>query len=263
MKSSVLPFIIISLFSFNCFAATTPADATAPQTAEEVVADLNDLDSAESAEAESQDEALALVDEETLKLRFDTGYEAFEKEEYYLSAEQFFNFVTDANEGTKNREWGQFFLALSYQKLGFQHAAVDSFTQLLSKKPNPQITTAVLRYFEELSFTDSFDQELMIDFGLVNQDFGFVDEELQDFINYQQGLYNWRVGLVAWGDENFAQIDPASPYHFRAMYDIALQKVYAGDIDTAQELVNNILKHKELSEAFLAKTELLAGTPVL
>jgi hypothetical protein len=270
MRSSGLLFIFVITFSAASFAETSAVEAEAQSELQAISEDGQVVSSEGTSIAEQSttdengnvDEAevdLTLVDEETLKLRFDTGYEAFEKEDYYTSVEHFYNFVTDANEGTKNLEWGQFFLALSYQKLGLQHAAVDTFTQLLAKKPNPQITTAVLRYFEELSFTDSYDQELMIDFGLVNQDFGFVDEELQDFINYQQGLYNWRVGLVAWGDENFAQIGPESPYHYRAMYDIALQKVYAGDIETAQSLIDTILKHKDLPESFLAKAELLSA----
>jgi len=167
--------------------------------------------------------------------------------------------VEDVNEETLNREWGEFFLALSYQELGLQHASVDTFAHLLGSKPNPQIVAAVLRYFEELSLTDSYDQELMLDYGVVNQEFGFVEDDLQDFIHYQQGLYNWRVGLVSWGDENFARISSSSSYNYRVMFAQALRYVYHGDIEQALQLTQQILEQEELPQDLQADSELMAA----
>jgi hypothetical protein len=246
ISSRSLAFIICCLIGLpNLFAATTES---APMNG------APELEPTEAAETTSQ-----LVDDETLQRRFDQGFQSYQSGKYERAMQQLFSFVSDASEETLNVEWGEFFLALSYEELGLQHAAIDTYAHLLGRKPNPQIVSAVLRTFETLSFTDSYDQELMLDYGVVNQDFGFVDESLQDFINYQQGLYNWRVGLVSWGDENFSKVKPDSHYFHRINLAKAHRFVYHGDMANALSFVNQILEQTGLPDDLTADAELLAA----
>jgi tetratricopeptide (TPR) repeat protein len=188
----------------------------------------------------TQEEKVATVDEMFKKL-FRQGYEYYSKANYQQAAEVLLKFLSGRTPDEADYEWAEFFFGMSLNKLGYSHAAVDSLTNLVTRKPNPQIVSYILELLEQISRTGPYDREMLVDRALCDQSYGFVEGPVADFVHYYQGEYDWEHGLFLWGDDHFAKITPNSFYYHKYLFLRALRAIYADRIDEAVTLLKQVL----------------------
>ena len=184
----------------------------------------------------------ARTDEQAqLNQLFQQGYQYFSRKKYQESAECMLQFLNALTPDAQDYEWAEFFYGISLQKLGFTHAAVDTLTNLVTRKPNPQIVSYVLGLLERISRSGPFDKEMLIHRALCDQSYDFVDGPVAEFVHYYQGEYDWSHGLYAWGDQHFAKLPEESFYHNKYLFTSALRKIYDNRIDEAVALLKAVL----------------------
>ncbi|MEJ2040208.1 MAG: hypothetical protein P8X55_14940, partial [Desulfosarcinaceae bacterium] len=169
------------------------------------------------------------------------GYEHYAHRRYDEALEALYQFLGRKTTDDQDYEWAEFFFGISLKRLGFSHAAVDSLTHVVTRKPNPKIVSYSLEVLEAISRELPFDREMVIDRGLCDQSYGFVENDINDFVHYYQGEYDWEHGLFKWGDEHFAQIEKTSYYYNKYLFKRALREIYTDRIDTAIETLKEVL----------------------
>jgi len=169
------------------------------------------------------------------------GYRLYSKERYTEAADRLYAYVSQHSRDDEDYDWALFFLGISFHELGLSHAAVDTLSHVLTRKPNVRIVSYSLEILENITRTRPFDWETVVLNVLVDQEFGFVEGRLTDFVHYYQGLYDWEHGYEKWGDNHFAVLRPESSYYHRYRYQKALYRLYAGDLPEAIQLLEELL----------------------
>jgi hypothetical protein len=118
---------------------------------------------------------------------------------------------------------------------------VDTLTNLVTRKPNPQIVGYILELLENISRTQPFDRDMLIHRALCDQSYGFVEEQVSDFVHFYQGQYDWEHGLFAWGDKHFAKIEPDTFYYYKFLFERALREIYDDQVDAAVGILKQII----------------------
>jgi tetratricopeptide (TPR) repeat protein len=185
--------------------------------------------------------ALATSEEDAFRQLFRQGYEHYIKGKYRQASEVLYQFLSQRTPDETDYEWAEFFFGISLNKLGYSHAAVDTLSNLVTRKPNPQIVGFVLEFLEQISRSGSFDRDMLIHRALCDQSYGFVDGQVADFVHYYQGEYDWENGLFEWGDEHFAQIRPDTFYYYKYLFKRALRALYANRIDEAVTTLKQVI----------------------
>ena len=188
----------------------------------------------------TEDEKIATIDEKFKQL-FQQGYERYSKGKFQQAGEILFRFLSERTPDQADYEWAEFFFGISLYKLGYSHAAVDTLTNLATRKPNPQIVNYVLELLEKISRSGSFDRDMLIHRALCDQSYGFVEGPVADFIHYYQGEYDWEHGLFSWGDQHFAKIELDTFYYYKFQFKRALRAIYAERIDEAVDILKQVL----------------------
>jgi hypothetical protein len=171
---------------------------------------------------------------------FDTGYRLFSKNRFEEAAPQFYRYVSRNTVAADDYEWAEFFLGVCLKKTGFTHAAVDTLSRLITRKPNVQIVNYSLEIFEDISKTQPFDRDIVILKSVCDQDYEFVDPKLNDFINYHQGVFDWENGFEEWGRQHFEKIRKETYYYYDFLFQKALYAISRNDIDGAVALLTTI-----------------------
>jgi tetratricopeptide (TPR) repeat protein len=179
--------------------------------------------------------------EEAIKALFKQGYDCYSQKNYQQAAEHLLTFLNATTPDVMDHEWAEFFFGMSLYKLGYTHAAVDSLTHLVTRKPNPQIVNYVLELLERITRTLPHDKPLIVDRALCDQSYDFVEGRIADFIHYYQGEYDWEHGFFTWGDEHFAKIRKDTFYHNKYLFKRALREIYDNRIDTAISLLKTVI----------------------
>ena len=227
MRIRIQNIIVVSLFLAMSFAPAWPAPSS------QSLYPRLDRPPVASADKESEirsEEALAAVQDAEL---FYKGYKLYADGSYAEAARTLFQFVSEQTPDVTDYEWAEFFLGLSLEQLGYSHAAVDTLTSVMTRKPNPKIVAYSLEVLEQISRTMPFDRDMLIDRGVCDQSYGFVDGEMANFVHYYQGEYDWEHGLFGWGDDHFQQIESESHYFFKYLFKKALRSLYEGKVDEA------------------------------
>jgi tetratricopeptide (TPR) repeat protein len=185
------------------------------------------------AEAAEKEIEKAEAAEAEFRKNFRSGYELYSKGKYQKACERLYSFLSAGSPDDHDYEWAEFFFGISLYKLGYTHVAVDTLSNLVARKPNPQIVGYVLELMEKISRTVPFDNEMMIDRAICDQSYGFVEGNVADFVHYYQGEYDWEHGLFSWGDEHFGKIRKDSYYHNKFIFKRALRFIYDDRIDEA------------------------------
>ena len=172
---------------------------------------------------------------------FFQGYQHYTRERYPEACRDFFQYLTEHTPDDNDYQWAEFFFGVSLYHLGFTHAAVDTLTTVVTRKPNPKIVTYSLEILEEISRVLPFDQDLLIDRAVCDQNYEFIEGVTADFVHYYQGEYDWEHGLFEWGDDHFSQIPEKSYYYNKFLLKKALRRLYAGDPTQAISLLKSIL----------------------
>lgn len=176
------------------------------------------------------------------KESFYKGYDYFTKNNFKKASPLLFNYIRKNTRDADDYEWAEFFLGISLKNLGFSHAAVESLSYLVTRKPNTKIVTYVLELFEEITRTIPYDYDLLINNAVVDQDYGFVDSDITNFISYHQGVFDWRSGLTEWGNNHFGKIKKESYYHYRYQYQRSLYMILNNELDQAIKLQTRIIE---------------------
>jgi hypothetical protein len=69
------------------------------------------------------------------------GYDNYAHRRYDEALEALFEFLGRKTTDDQDYEWAEFFFGISLKRLGFSHAAVDSLTHVVTRKPNPKIVS--------------------------------------------------------------------------------------------------------------------------
>ncbi len=181
------------------------------------------------------------MDSDSLKSLFKIGYDCYSRKKYQVAAERLLTFLNATTPDVQDHEWAAFFFGMSLYKMGCSHAAVDSLTHLVTRKPNPQIVNYVLELLERITRTMPYDKSMVVDRALCDQSYGFVDGRIADFIHYYQGEYDWEHGFFAWGDEHFEKITKDTYYHNKYLFKRALREIYSDRIDSAISLLKTVI----------------------
>ncbi len=189
---------------------------------------------------DDEDEVFDEVEEGTGPL-FRKGYEHYVIEEYGAACEDMHQYMVERTPDDVDYEWAEFFFGISLKKRGYSHAAVDTLTNLVTRKPNPQIVSYSLELLEQISRSGPFDRDLLIDRGLSDQSYDFVEGEIADFVHYYQGEYDWEHGLFQWGDEHFDKIQPGTFYYHKYVFKKALRALYAEGPNKAIGLLKKVI----------------------
>jgi tetratricopeptide (TPR) repeat protein len=189
---------------------------------------------------QANDGKASAIDEKFREL-FEQGYERFSKGKYQRAGEILFRFLSERSPDDTDYEWAEFFFGISLYKLGYSHAAVDTLTNLVARKPNPQIVGYILELLEKISRSQPFDREMLIHRALCDQSYGFVEGTVADFIHYYQGEYDWEHGLFTWGDQHFAKIEPDTFYYYKFLFKRALRDIYADQVDEAVGILKKVI----------------------
>ncbi len=189
---------------------------------------------------DEESDMLAKVEEGAGPL-FRKGYEHYMREEYKAACQVLHEYMAEHTPNDTDYEWAEFFFGLGLKKRGYSHAAVDTLTNLVTRKPNPQIVSYSLELLEQISRYSPFDRDLMIDRGLADQSYDFVEDEIADFVHYYQGEYDWEHGLFQWGDEHFSKIQPGTFYYRKYIFKKALRSLYAEGADEAIDLLKKVI----------------------
>ncbi len=212
-------------------ASTTDTDTLSPevdhQTVNTVAADPSELQ------------------EGDIRQLFALGYDHYSKRKYEKAASELLMFLNASTPDVQDYEWAEFFFGMSLYKLGYTHAAVDSLTHLVTRKPNPQIVNYVLELLEKITRTSPYDKKMIVDRALCDQSYGFLEGYIADFINYYQGEYDWEHGFFEWGDEHFEKIPEDTFYHNKYLFKRALREIYNNRIDSAISLLKKVLRKLE------------------
>jgi tetratricopeptide (TPR) repeat protein len=195
----------------------------------------------EAREADRSGDAKTAALDEEFQALFAQGYEQFAKGRFQQAGEILLRFLSERTPDDSDYEWAEFFFGISLYKLGYSHAAVDTLTNLVTRKPNPQIVGYILELMEKISRSQPYDREMLIHRALCDQSYDFVEGPVADFINYYQGEYDWEHGLFVWGDEHFTKIEPGSFYYNKYQFKHALRKIYADEVDEAVGILKMIV----------------------
>ena len=165
---------------------------------------------------------------------FREGYRLFSKKKHLDACARLYAFLSQRSSNDENYDWARFFLGISLYELGFSHAAADTLSELVARKPNVRVVSYSLEVLEDITRTKPFDWETIVFNGLVDQDFGFVEGDLADFVHYYQGLYDWRHGYLEWGGSHFRAIRKGSYYHGLYLFQKALRVIDENRLQEAE-----------------------------
>ena len=149
---------------------------------------------------------------------FDNGLAAFHRDDHKRAAGLFYSFVSRSASGVENYGWGQYFLAESLRNLGYPYAAQTYYYLVAKTRSQPEVISDSLWHLLEFSGTTTYDEELIDQDLLYNNDFGALPPELESWVGYVQGLNDYRSNAVDWGERHFRSIDKHSLYFLEAAY---------------------------------------------
>ncbi len=215
--------------------AAAPVNSASQETkSEEAVQPF--VDEASSEKKEDTEKPLETVHPEI----FDKAYKTFARDNFEKAAPLFFDYISKNSFTADEYDWAEFFLGVSFRKMGLTHAAVDTLSRLITRKPDVQIVNYSLEIFEEITRTLPYDRDLVVLKSICDQEFGFVDDKLNDFIHFHQGVFDWENGFDDWGNQHFNQIRKDTYYHYEFLFQKALYDVSRDKIDSAIETLKII-----------------------
>jgi hypothetical protein len=235
-KSILVALILLALvFNGVCLASNPNTTLNTPVPGEEALIAENTADN-EPRPGHTLDASRQL---------FQQGYADYSRGKYQQAAECMHQFLNATTPNVQDYEWAEFFFGISLKRLGYTHAAVDTLTNLVIRKPNPQIVRYVLELMERISRSVPYDRDLLIDRALCDQSYDFIDGPAANFIHYYQGEYDWEHGMFDWGNAHFAQIPEYTYYHNKYLFRRALREILDNRIDAAVSLLKLVIDRLE------------------
>jgi hypothetical protein len=173
--------------------------------------------------------------DEALKAYFDGNRED--------AARKLFAYVEGSPSTDENHAWAEYFLARSFVDLGLRQAGASYLAKVARERSNPLVLPRALEALHRL--TDVPHDEFLVDqqvFGSL--DLGFLPPDVENYVNFEQGLYDLRVGNTRWATTHFSKLEKGSAEASRAKFAV---------------LVNQLKQERDVSkdtvDAFFALTK--------
>lgn len=159
------------------------------------------------------------------------------------AARDLYAYVEGSPTTDENHAWAEYFLARTLVDLGLRQAGATYLAKVARERSNPQVLPRALEALHRL--TEVPHDEFLIDqqtFGSL--DLGFLPPDVENYVNYEQGLYDLKVGNNRWANTHFRKLTQGTSEASRAKFAV---------------LVNKLKKEKDVSketvEAFLALSQ--------
>jgi TolA-binding protein len=173
---------------------------------------------------------------------FDLALEDFYDGRYPEAAAGFFGYIHYGEASAENYEWAQYFLAECLRKLGFWHASVMYYYTVAKTRSHPEILPDALRRLEAISRRRPYAESRVLEDLLYDSEFGFLPTDLNDWVQYVQGLYDYRNDFIDWAKRHFSTISKTSRYALEAMYVEAVYALKNGKDDQAVAMFDTIVQ---------------------
>lgn len=159
------------------------------------------------------------------------------------AARDLYAYVEGSAGTDENHAWAEYFLARSLVDLGLRQAGASYLAKVARERSNPQVLPRALEALHRL--TEVPHDEFLIDqqvFGSL--DLGFLPPDVENYVNFEQGLYDLKVGNTRWANTHFSKLTDGTSEASRAKFAV---------------LVNKLKKEKDVSketvDAFLTLTK--------
>jgi len=172
---------------------------------------------------------------------FDDGVKLYYEDSYVAAAKRLWDYMAGNAPGAKNYGYAEYFLAMSFDKLGMTHAAMEYYFNVAKNRTKPELLPDALQAIERISRKNPIDQELILKDLLYDTSFGYIRIDLRDFILYYQGLLDYRNGFIRWGEKHFARIKKDTYYYFKARYVQAVYELVKFNLEGSIKLFKEIL----------------------
>jgi tetratricopeptide (TPR) repeat protein len=121
------------------------------------------------------------------------------------------------------------------------HAAVQYYYTVAKTRSRPEILPEALGRLEVISRRRPFSEALVYEDLIYDSEFGFLPSDLNDWVQYIQGLYDYRNGFTDWAELHFQKVAKSSPYALRADYVRAVWALKNGKEDEALAIFDAII----------------------
>ncbi|MCA9547068.1 MAG: hypothetical protein KC613_21850, partial [Myxococcales bacterium] len=142
-------------------------------------------------------------------------------------------------------------LALAAEDLGLRHAASLWFLEVARGRRAPALLPEAIRGLQR-ALQGPHDADALVTGYLAVADIPGLPEDLQGFVDFQQGLHAARQGLDDWADTRFARLPPGSQWADRAEYVRAVRLVSVRALPAARALLERLLARGEVLPRDLA-----------
>jgi hypothetical protein len=212
-------------------AGETPPAPTPPPGEESGLSDeeLKELEGVEQEEAKVGPEV------------FDEGVKLYYEDNFVQACKRLWDYMSGNAPGAKNYGYAEYFMALSLDKLGLTHAAMEYYFNVAKNRTKPELLPDSLQAIELISRNHPIDQELILKDLIYDTTFGYIREDLKDFIEYYQGLLDYRNGFIKWGEKHFSSINRETYYYYKSRYVQAVYELVKYNLDGALKIFQEIL----------------------
>lgn len=175
---------------------------------------------------------------------FEKGLGAFYSDDFVGAAAAMYDYVATNEDTVENFEWAEYFLGISLQRLGFEHAAAEYLFNVAKNRSHPEILPDALSAIATLS--EGPHDEALIDRRLiVDNEFGYLPPYVSDYVYYTKGLFDLRAGRVSWAERLFRKIPEDSKYHPKALYALGVQRLRKNRMTDAVKSFRMVLDHPQ------------------
>lgn len=130
------------------------------------------------------------------------------------------------------------------EQMGLTYAASVIYREVAMAGRNMELLPDALRGLERIVRTGRYDEDQIIRGFVAGSEFAHMPDDVQGFLSYYQGLDSIRRGFDGWGQQQFAQIDEESDYHWRAVYVQAVRAIAASELDDGRQLLEWMLEQE-------------------
>ncbi|MCS6912514.1 MAG: hypothetical protein NZ890_04680 [Myxococcota bacterium] len=171
----------------------------------------------------------------------------------YLQGRQRGQQPDEAGAGDK-RDSATYYLGEALERLGYVHAAIDRYAEIVTERRAPQLVPRALAALERLSRANRHNEEAIAHAGVLSAaEFEELPPLLSSFIHYRQVIDDLRQGHDAWAMRHLERIGPDTPYFPRALYARAVWRLGRNETEAALKDFCAVIDHPQTSPELRAR----------
>lgn len=149
----------------------------------------------------------------------------------------------EAGAGDK-RDSATYYLGEALERLGYVHAGIDRYVEIVTERRAPQLVPRALAALERLSWASRLDEEAIARAGVLSvAEFEELPPLLSSFVHYRQAIDDLRQGYDAWAMRHLGRISPDTPYFPRALYARAVWRLGRNETEAAFKDFSAVIDH--------------------